>query len=83
MPVSRRINATESIATERAERKVWKPEQSEERWVSGKTTLPALGHIGPEVKSFYSVDVTTLVYSLEPSRRARRTAPGQLTLHTP
>ena len=31
MPVSRRINATESIATERAERKVWKPEQSEER----------------------------------------------------
>ena len=31
MPVSRRINATESIATERAERKVWKPEQSDER----------------------------------------------------
>ena len=31
MPVSRRINATESIATERAERKVWKPEQSDEQ----------------------------------------------------
>ena len=31
MPVIRGINATESIATERAERKVWKPEQSEER----------------------------------------------------
>ena len=31
MPVSRRINATESIATERVERKVWKPEQSKER----------------------------------------------------
>ena len=31
MPVSRRINATESIATERAERKVWKSEQSDER----------------------------------------------------
>ena len=31
MPVSRRINATESIATERAERKVCKPEQSDER----------------------------------------------------
>ena len=32
MLVSRRINATESIATERAERKVLKPEQSEERY---------------------------------------------------
>ena len=31
MPVSRRINATESIATERAERKVWKLEQSHKR----------------------------------------------------
>ena len=27
--------------------------------------------------------MVTLVYSLEPSRRAQRTTPGQLTLHTP
>ena len=47
--------------------------------------LPALGHSGPEVRSLYSVVLlmTRLVYWLEPSRRARRTTPGQLTLHTP
>ena len=45
-----------------------------------KSTLPALGHIGPEVRSFSSVDGNT-VYSLEPSRRARGTTqPGQLTV---
>ena len=27
--------------------------------------------------------MTRLVYWLEPSRRARRTTPGQLTVHTP
>jgi len=28
-------------------------------WVRGQTTLPALGHIGPEVRSIYSVDDKT------------------------
>ena len=51
--------------------------------MGGKTTVPALGHIGPEVRSFYSVDDNTCLLAGAESRRARRTTPGQLTVHTP
>ena len=59
--------------------------------MSGKITLPALGHIGPEVRSFYSVDDNTCLLAgaeqegpaHNPWSTHTHSQFQQLTVHTP